>query len=124
MPPLYDRRLVGTWQSDRWKTIRHFKFRPSTSRKHRRLFAGIFGKLKIRWGRRRYTWWCEGDEETTPPKTERYEIVAMDEHSVVIRIHDFLLGEQTLRQIHFEGDRYWMAVSGNLIEWFRKVDER
>jgi hypothetical protein len=52
-------------------------------------------------------------------ETHRYEVIARDKTSVVIRIDDPLLG-QRLQQIHFCGDHYRLAA-GTLIEYFRRV---
>lgn len=118
-PGLFDRRLIGTWKSDRRKTFLHYKpptdFTPARTEK----FKALFGKFTIRWGRGKYHTLMDGFRATHP-----YQIVANDDTSVVIRVHDEILDRDCLRQIHFEGDHYWMALDrGYLSEWFKRVKQ-
>ena len=115
--PQHDPRLIGTWQSDRRRTFRHFKpkagCRPASLLKLKRLF----GKLVIEWGRTKYTTELDGVRSTA-----RYRVVARDTSSVVVAFADDLTGgAEVLRQIHFHGDHYMMPTGGSLVEWFRRV---
>jgi hypothetical protein len=49
----FDRRLLGKWQSDRLRTFRHYKPQRTVSEQQQRRFKSLFGKMVIRWGRRR-----------------------------------------------------------------------
>jgi len=79
---------------------------------------GMFGKLTINWGRRRYSTQLDGCRENG-----NYEILAKDHYSVVIKTRNPKVPPyEDLLHIHFEGkDHYWIAVSGNLIEWFKRI---
>lgn len=117
--PKFDRRLLGTWKSDRRKTFLHYKPPANVTEEKVRKFKSLFGKLIIRWGKSKCSTDLNGYKESHP-----YEVVAADMTSVVIRYEHFLLGPGCLMQIHFdiEGDYYWIALDGgNLCEWFRKV---
>jgi hypothetical protein len=52
---------------------------------------------------------------------QRYEIVASDADSVVVRAPG-LDGSPTLSQIHFDGDYYWVAAGGVLCEYFKRIE--
>jgi hypothetical protein len=108
-----DKRLTGTWQSDRRKTFQNYRPDKSISAAHLRRFKALFGKFTVRWGRTKYYTELDGFRDSG-----NYEIVASDETSVVIRHTDFITGQSELKQIHFEGDYYWFPLGGNLTEWF------
>lgn len=115
--PKSDSRLLGTWQSDRRRTFRHWKPKPGCRPVALRRFKAMFGELVVRWTRKRC--YSElGEFRSADP----YEVVARDSSSVVIRVWDEFVEEYRVRQIHFEGeDRYWITVSPNLSECFRRV---
>lgn len=116
MPIKSDKRLIGTWQSDRRKTFQHYKrSKKVPESRHRRLQA-LFGKLVVRWGRTKYYTELDGFQDSGP-----YEIVASDETSVVIRHTDVITGQIELKQLHFEGDYYWFPLGGHLTEWIRRI---
>lgn len=52
-----------------------------------------------------------------------YEILAKDDCSVVIKtINPKIPPKENLLHIHFhDKDHYWIAISGNLIEWFKRI---
>lgn len=113
--PKLDRRLLGTWRSDRRRTFRHYKPGPRSTVEGQRKFKSIFGKLIVRWTARR----CHFEFDETRFKGSRwsrpYDVVASDETSVIVR------SDGVLSQLHFEGDCYWIAVGGVLCEFFRRV---
>jgi hypothetical protein len=113
--PKVDRRLLGTWRSDRRRTLQFYKPGPHSTPKGHRKVKSIFGKLIVRWTARR----CHCDLDGTR-WTDSYEIVASDDTSVVVRTTG-LDGKPALSQIHFEGDYYWIAVGGFLCEYFRRI---
>jgi hypothetical protein len=133
---LVDRRLLGTWKSDRRKTFRHHIFPPKAKLASVRLIKAMFGKLVIRYGKRQFYTEFEGSEDWT-----RYEVVASDDASVVIRVFDedldpkrhgtetvrirrLLFPKEKLVQIHFERKWYWVWTWGELYrEYFRRVEE-
>ena len=112
----FDRRLIGSWKSDRRRTFKHYRPKAGCSAASLRKFKALFGKLVIRWGRTKSYSELDGHQSVAA-----YEVVASDADSVVIRYHDTLAGEDRLRQIHFVDDYYWITVGGGLCEWFRRV---
>ncbi len=114
----FDRRLLGTWKSDRRKTFLHYKplkhFAPERFRK----FRSLFGQMIIHWERGKFTITLKEMTNTTA-----YQVVAHDDCSVVIQSYDDLFDRESIKQIHFEGeDYYWIALDGGyLCEWFRRV---
>ena len=117
--PKVDRRLLGTWKSDRRRTFQNFKPRRACSPQALRRLKAMFGKLVIRYGPKRYYTDFNGRRDWGA-----YKVVATDSQSVVIRYHDTLSGEDRLTHIHFDGDFYWIAVAivnGTLREFFRRV---
>lgn len=112
-----DRRLLGTWQSDRRRTFRHFKPKAGCSPHSLRKFKAMFGKLVVQWDRGVYHTELDGHRSSA-----RYEVVASDAESVVVRSRDELSGEDRLQHIHFDEDSYWVALAGGSIcEFFRRV---
>jgi hypothetical protein len=107
-----DRRLLGTWRSDRRRTLQHYKPGPKSTPRRWWKFRSIFGKLTVRWTARRWYSDFEGSRTSAP-----YEVVASDETSVVVRGVD----SKELVHIHFEGDYYWMAKHGTHCEYFKRV---
>ena len=114
--PTFDRRLLGTWRSDRRRTFRHFKPKPGAAPESLRKLRSLFGKLVIHWERGRYSTELDGHRDAG-----EYEVIASDAKSVVVCCRDPRTDRETLQQIHFDGDYYWIALDGRLIEWFRRV---
>lgn len=113
-----DRRLLGTWKSDRARTFRHFRPKPNCPPASLRKLKAMFGKLTVRWGRRKCYTDLDGYRDVS-----NYEVIARDSVSVVVRLPDFLSGEPRLHHIHFDGEYYWIPLSGGLCEFFRRVSE-
>ena len=117
MAPKYDSRLIGVWQSDRRRTFRHFKPKMGCPPNKFRILKAMFGKLIVRWGRGR----C-ATELNEFCDSVAYEVIARDTSSVVIRYRDSVTETGTIQHIHFEKNYYWIALSGSLIEWFRRME--
>jgi hypothetical protein len=111
-----DTRLLGTWQSDRRRTFRHFRPQPRCRPSSLRKLKSLFGKLIVRWADG--TFECELDGILTAGV---YRVVAKDATSVVVRCSDD--SGTSLCHIHFDDCWYWLPVSGSMIEWFRRVEE-
>jgi hypothetical protein len=114
--PKFDRRLLGTWKSDRRRTFKNFRPKPGATRAAMQRLKAMFGKLVIRWGRGKYHTEYDGHCESFD-----YEIVARDTTCVIIRCYDNLAREWRLRQITFDGDHYWIPLGGSMCECFRRV---
>jgi hypothetical protein len=119
---LWDKRLLGTWKSDRRRTFQHWKPSPGCSASSDQKFKALFGKMIVTWKRGTMLSGFDGD----PPNTRPYEVVARDSESVVIRYRDlvseYLDAEDHLCQIHFVEDYYWIALGSGLCEYFRKIE--
>ena|ERR1043166_678659 len=114
-----DKRLLGTWRSDRNRTILNWRFEKRITPNQRRKFLDIFGRLRVTYTRTRFRGVLPDYEYI-----RRYEVVASDSDSVAIRYEDPQLGEWHVQHIHFEGrNRYWIALGGNR-EWFRRATDR
>jgi hypothetical protein len=116
----YDRRLLGTWQSDRGRTLKNWKSSAKSVAKRKRaqrVFHSIFGKLVIRWTRRR--WHSEYDGER---ESRAYEIVASDFQSVVI--HSVAPGSKgQLTYIRFIADGYYCVITvAGILEYFKRIE--
>lgn len=115
-----DRRLLGTWRSDRQPTVAGWRFIKRLTPERRRKFLDIFGRLRVTYTRTRIRAVLRDYRFT-----QRYELLAADSDTVAIRCEDAqLTGEWRIEHIHFEGrDRYWIALGPNR-EWFKRVRNR
>jgi hypothetical protein len=102
-----DKRLLGTWRSDRRRTVPDWRFAKRLSPEKRRKFLAIFGKLQVT-----YTRTCIRGVLRDYRFTQPYELLAADSDTVAIRYHDTqLTSEWRIQHIHFLGrDRYWTGV--------------
>src|ERR1017187_660 len=113
-----DRRLIGTWRSDRRRTLKDWIWRPRASAAHRKRVAGIFGHLTIRFTRQKMHTEFRGQSSS-----HSYEVLGLDANSVAIMHWNSLFERQCIEHIHFDGvGRYWIAI-GRQREWFRRVDD-
>lgn len=111
-----DKRLMGTWQSDRARTLKELRYRPGMTAKQRKMFRGLFGHLRLSYGRK-YVHGVLRDYHFTDP----YQVIASDQHSVVIRMYSKVLEQWTLYHVHFaDEDHYWVAIGFNR-EWFKRL---
>lgn len=118
-PRKYDRRLIGTWQSDRRRTFRNFKPNPQSTPQQFRKLKALFGKMRVRWTRTKVYSSSDGIDWTS----DRYEIVASDWSSVVVRYRSPIVDEDVLQQIHFSDGYYYLCLGmgGGLVEWFKRI---
>lgn len=112
-----ERRLFGTWQSDRKRTMAEYKFAKRRTAKRQRIVRQIFGHLRLTYTASRvravfheHRW------------SHKYEVLGADANSVAIHIFDTERpGGPYIRHIHFDGeDSYWIALGRNR-EWFKRV---
>jgi len=134
MSPLH-KKLLGLWKSDQRKTLQTFhRYHRLPPGVKKRRVASLFGRLELRYTRQ-YLYTQLGDFETR----ERYEVVAEDGQSIVLRIYaedlkkrlDRLLRESCppdffeprIEKITFRkepaGEYYWIGC-GHFCEWFRR----
>lgn len=114
--PKWDKRLLGTWKSDRRRTFQHWKPKPNCPPSKTRKFKAIFGRLTVRWERGKLH---SAFEE--PLDVQTYRVVASDDYSVVIQLDCSVFGER-LVQIHFEGDDYYYLDAWGFLEYFKRVE--
>jgi len=132
--PDFDRRLIGTWQSDRRKTFEHWKPGKKATPASTRKFQALFGKLQVRYTKKylyeRFTenTLVQGLKSTGKfRRFAQYEIVAKDESSTVIRViplkeDTFTLFGDKLIQIRYDGpDGYFISLFPGLSEYFRRI---
>ena len=108
-----DQRLIGTWRSNKEKTVSLWKYTKEVSPEVRERVENLFGKLTFRFSETHI--FTEFDElkESVP-----YSVVAQDKTSVVIAWYEEK--ETSLQHIHFEDDGYYV-LSGYNVEFFSRV---
>ena len=115
-PPKTDKRLLGTWKSDRRRTFSEWIFRRKPTPEKLRKLRAIFGKLQITYTRTRIRSLYHDDQQTRV-----YKVLGPDEESVAIGTK-VVAKHIRIQHIHFDGpDRYWISLSGRNREWFRRV---
>ena len=81
-----DKRLLGTWRSDKRQTFREWPWRPRTPAARKRKLKKFFGKLEVRFTVRRIELRLRDWKYVGP-----YEVLGWDANSVAIRYEDVLL---------------------------------
>lgn len=109
-----DSRLLGTWRSDKERTIAHWCHLTETSLEKRRKLDGVFGKLTVRFTETNIESELDGVADSVS-----YSVVTSDASSVVVT-YKGPLGSQELQHIHFEEDSYYVLVGYN-VEFFKRV---
>lgn len=110
---LVDKRLLGTWRSDKERTVALWKYQKELSPETRERFERIFGKFTLRFTETHIYTEFEDTKDTVP-----YSVVARDSSSVVIAWHEEK--ERSLQHIHFEGESYYV-LSGYNVEFYKRV---
>jgi hypothetical protein len=110
------RKLLGSWQSDRSRTLQFWGFAKNAKPATKRMFKGrdFFGHLRWRITGKRIR--VEHEERFS---TYPYTVLWKDEHRVIIRIGG---RKPDVRDIHFDGDDYFYMLAGRAnCEFFRRV---
>ena len=112
-----DKRLLGTWRSDRARTVAEWRFAKRLSPEKRKIFLSIFGKLRLTYTRKRIRGVLQKYQFAQP-----YEVLAADSDTVALRYYDSqLTKEWRIQHLHFTGpDRLWISCGRNR-EWFRRI---
>ena len=108
-----DQRLIGTWRSDKARTIKHWCYSKELSPEKKERFEGIFGKFTLRFTETHIHTDYEGEKQVVP-----YSVVASDESSVVILWNE--PDRQSLQHIHFDQEGYHV-LSGYNVEFYTRV---
>ena len=115
-----DRRLLGTWRSDKRETFREWLWLPNTPAARKRKLKNMFGKLRIRFTPRRIELRLRDWKYVGP-----YEVLGSDIDSIAIRYWDSLLETPRIHHLHFVKQWYWVTFgNGRYREWFRRVERR
>ncbi len=112
---LHEPRLLGTWRSDKARTLAHWRHEKELSAAAREHFASLFGKLTLHYSASHITSIFEDCQDSHP-----YRVLAQDATSVVIQSYHPLLQRDTLQQIFFEADACYM-LSGYNVEFFMRI---
>ncbi|PLK46913.1 hypothetical protein [Uliginosibacterium sp. TH139] len=110
---LVDSRLLGTWRSDKERTVALWKYQKELSSEARERFENIFGKFTLRFTETHIYTELDDTKDKVP-----YSVVARDKSSVVIAWHEEK--ERSLQHIHFEGDGYYI-LSGYNVEFYKRI---
>jgi hypothetical protein len=90
--------LLGSWRTDRRRTVAEWRFAKRLTPQRRRKFLGIFGKLRLTYTATRIRG-VYGDYRFA----QRYEVLASDSDTVAMRYEDKqLTGQWRIQHIHFE----------------------
>lgn len=121
-PAKIDKRLLGTWKSDRKRTFQGHPWPKSTTAEQNRRFRALFGKLVVRWTPTR----CLSEMDDFRGSC-RYTVLGSDEQSVAVyrECTPAFPSNENICHIHFDGDEYYYVhIAGTrLIEYFRRVHE-
>jgi hypothetical protein len=141
-PPRFskvDRRLLGTWKSDKRRTFAEWNWKRNTSPKKKANLKAFFGKLEITYTRTKII--------TVLPhrKSEwarRYAVLGTDDESVAVvqfgeidfknrrkydpenlKMVDKMFGSKPrIQQINFDKKHFWFSLgNGRNREFFRKI---
>ena len=132
MGPIH-KQLIGTWKSDKKRTLETYKAYSHFPLAKKRQFGSIFGKLELK-DTAKFCY-VTLDGQTT---RDRYDVIAEDEDSIVLRTYSDEFKKKVnpeiledieelfnpkLQHLHFETYRnktyYWIGIRV-LIEWFQK----
>ena len=112
---VHDARLLGTWQSDRWRTGREIAARGDITAARKARLRRLFGRLVVRYTKTRCYATLDGETNV-----RRYIVIAKDRSSAVVILSDSVTGEPTISHIHFQEQYYWISL-GPIREYFRKI---
>ena len=109
-----DKRLLGTWRSDKERTTRLWRYKTELDAENKLKFESIFGKLT-----RRYTSTCLYSDFDGDKTSGKYSVIASDTRSVVLAYTEE--DGTRLEQVFFEED--WIYIlAGYNVEFFRRVE--
>jgi hypothetical protein len=114
--PMIDKRLLGTWKSDKAKTLAEMRLRRDFKSKQLKVLAPMLGKLEVRYTRTK----CHV-KLGKYRDSRQYTVLGKDSEGVAILSGSSLCGEDQITHIRFDGRHYWITVRGCYREWFKKV---
>jgi hypothetical protein len=136
--PKIDKRLLGTWKSDKRRTFAEWNWKKNTPPKKREKLKSFFGKLEITYTRTRV---ISALRHRKWEQTRRYAVLATDDTSVAIvqfgktevkdrRRYDLanlefleeFCSKPQIEHIHFDKKHFWVSLgNGRNREFFRKI---
>jgi hypothetical protein len=125
---MIDRRLLGSWKSDKRRTLRELrKFKGFPEKTIQLLGKKIYGRLIHRWERTTLKTSMGGAFSS-----QKYSVLAKDEGSVALWIaadpESWLEEKDHILHLRFDGpDWYWIPVlcfrHGLSREWFKRLED-
>jgi len=125
MSKLSDPRLIGTWISDRERTLENLRTQWQPSEERHSDLSDLLGRLKVTYTDATVTTELDDFVQTGP-----YTVVGVDNYSVVIRDDSppdpaMEMAElSTFSCINFDGDDTYWVTSGGFTEYFTRVSSR
>jgi hypothetical protein len=111
-----DKRLLGTWRSDRRRTMQDWVWPQGTRNERRNRFSEVFGRLTIRYTRQKIHFDLNGRKDS-----QAYEVLGSDANSVAILHNQGGAEGGIILHIQFEWkDLYWVPLGHNR-EYFKRV---
>ena len=114
-----DSRLLGTWISDRRRTIGHLERNRPLPPEKRKALEKIFGRLRLRYTPTRCYATLNGDTDALP-----YRVLAKNSEGTVLMgrsLPESLAPEEQIQHLRFvSDDLYWVCLGG-IHEFFRRV---
>jgi hypothetical protein len=136
--PKTDKRLLGTWKSDKRRTFAEWNWKKGATPKKKAKLKSFFGKLEVTYTRTkvisllRHKKW---------EQERRYAVLGLDEKSVAIiefgeleiknrrkywneglKIIKEFCSQPEIKHIHFDKNHFWVSLgNGRNREFFRKT---
>jgi hypothetical protein len=111
------KQLLGSWRSDRLRTLEFWGFAKKAKPAAKRLFRArnFFGHLEWHVTAKRIRVVYEGQSRSEP-----YTVMWKDDYRVIVKIGG--TKRVDVRDIHFDGDRHFYMLAGRAnCEFFRRV---
>ena len=117
---MIDRRLFGTWVSDRRRTMKDLESGRRIPAIRKKKLEVFFGRLRLRITRSRCYSTLEGVTDSHP-----YRVVAKNSEGVVVvgrSLPEWITSEEQIQHIHFvTPNLYWVLAGGTIREYFRRT---
>jgi hypothetical protein len=110
--------LVGTWRSDRQRTIKQWVYPKRLAAKRRKEFEAIFGKLKVSFTRKKHTSFYEGRTWSCPYRVLWSKEAA--EFPEIVLLFKAASGE-SIQHIIFDSPNSYYLQAGRCLEFFKRV---
>ena len=137
--PKFDKRLLGTWKSDKRRTFFEWNWKKNTPPNKKAKLKSFFGKLKVTYTRTKV---ISALHHRKWEQARRYVVVAADETGVAIvkygeleiknrrrynvenlkMVEELFPPKPQIEHIHFDKRYYWISLgNGRNREFFRKI---